>query len=61
VRVSDASLRTGESNYLLESYVFYDAIRERQYFRNVLDAKRFVGSAAGLSLTPTHSRDRLID
>ncbi|KAI8607727.1 hypothetical protein BC830DRAFT_88782 [Chytriomyces sp. MP71] len=32
-------LRTSETNYLYESYVFYEAIRERQYFRDVLDAK----------------------
>ncbi|KAJ3051659.1 hypothetical protein HK097_007336 [Rhizophlyctis rosea] len=32
-------LRTSETNYLCESYVFYEAIRERQYFRDVLDAK----------------------
>ncbi|KAJ3074555.1 hypothetical protein HDU98_010918 [Podochytrium sp. JEL0797] len=32
-------LRTSETNYLYESYVFYEAIRERQYYRDVLDAK----------------------
>ncbi|KAI9343185.1 protein SCAI [Obelidium mucronatum] len=32
-------LRTSETNYLYESFVFYEAIRERQYFRDVLDAK----------------------
>ena len=32
-------LRTSETNYLLESFVFYDAIRERAYFRDVLEAK----------------------
>ncbi|RKO94145.1 hypothetical protein BDK51DRAFT_18963 [Blyttiomyces helicus] len=32
-------LRTSETNYLYESYVFYEAIRDRQYFRDVLDAK----------------------
>ncbi|KAJ3125390.1 hypothetical protein HK100_010835 [Physocladia obscura] len=31
--------KTSETNYLYESYVFYEAIRERQYFRDVLDAK----------------------
>ncbi|KAJ3099341.1 hypothetical protein HDU97_003266 [Phlyctochytrium planicorne] len=32
-------LRTSETNYLYESYVFYEAIRERQYFRDVMEAK----------------------
>ncbi|KAK9696573.1 hypothetical protein K7432_012398 [Basidiobolus ranarum] len=32
-------LRTSETNYLQESYVFYEAIRERAYFRDVLDSK----------------------
>ncbi|KAJ3381675.1 hypothetical protein HDU84_004908 [Entophlyctis sp. JEL0112] len=32
-------LRTSETNYLYESFVFYEAIRERQYFRDVLEAK----------------------
>ena len=32
-------LRTSETNYLLESFVFYDAIRDRSYFRDVLEAK----------------------
>ncbi|TPX50258.1 hypothetical protein SeLEV6574_g01006 [Synchytrium endobioticum] len=32
-------LRTSETNYLHESYVFYDAIRERQYFKDVVEAK----------------------
>lgn len=32
-------LRTSETNYLLESFVFYDAIRERHYFKDVLEAK----------------------
>lgn len=36
------SLRTSETNYLQESFVFYDAIQERAYFRDVLDAKTWV-------------------
>ncbi|KAJ3088343.1 hypothetical protein HK102_008982 [Quaeritorhiza haematococci] len=32
-------LRTSETNYLYESYVFYEAIRDRQYFKDVLDSK----------------------
>ncbi|KAJ1554066.1 hypothetical protein HK405_006110, partial [Cladochytrium tenue] len=32
-------LRTSETNYLYESYVFYEAIRDRQYFRDVIEAK----------------------
>ncbi|KAI9208764.1 protein SCAI [Polychytrium aggregatum] len=32
-------LRTSETNYLLESFIFYDAIRERQYFRDVMETK----------------------
>ena len=32
-------LRTSETNYLFESYIFYDAIRERNYFRDVSEAK----------------------
>ncbi|RKP40464.1 protein SCAI, partial [Dimargaris cristalligena] len=32
-------LRTSETNYLLESYIFYYAIRERAYFRDITDAK----------------------
>ncbi|KAI8847645.1 hypothetical protein BC829DRAFT_395937 [Chytridium lagenaria] len=32
-------LRTSETNYLYESYVFYEAIRDRQYFRDVMEAK----------------------
>ncbi|KAI9297046.1 hypothetical protein K502DRAFT_288547 [Neoconidiobolus thromboides FSU 785] len=32
-------LRTSETNYLYESYVFYEAIHERNYFKDVLDAK----------------------
>ncbi|KAK9710050.1 hypothetical protein K7432_008683 [Basidiobolus ranarum] len=32
-------LRTSETNYLQESYVFYEAIRERAYFKDVLDSK----------------------
>ncbi|KAI8919103.1 protein SCAI [Powellomyces hirtus] len=31
-------LRTSETNYLNESYIFYEAIRARQYFKDVLDA-----------------------
>ncbi|KAI9095450.1 protein SCAI [Phlyctochytrium arcticum] len=31
-------LRTSETNYLHESYVFYEAIRVRQYFKDVLEA-----------------------
>ncbi|CAG8582397.1 7270_t:CDS:10 [Cetraspora pellucida] len=29
-----------ETNYLHESYIFYEAIRERSYFRDVLDVKK---------------------
>ncbi|CAG8819045.1 43683_t:CDS:10 [Gigaspora margarita] len=32
-------LRTSETNYLHESYIFYEAIRERSYFKDVLDVK----------------------
>ncbi|KAF9999873.1 hypothetical protein BGZ65_004832, partial [Modicella reniformis] len=32
-------LRTSETNYLQESYVFYDAIRERRYFNEVSEMK----------------------
>ncbi|KAF9160562.1 hypothetical protein DFQ26_005390 [Actinomortierella ambigua] len=32
-------LRTSETNYLHESYVFYEAIRERRYFNEIADAK----------------------
>lgn len=30
-------LRTSETNYLYESYIFYEAIRERAYFKDVMD------------------------
>ncbi|KAG0244540.1 hypothetical protein BGW41_007303 [Actinomortierella wolfii] len=32
-------LRTSETNYLHESYVFYEAIRERRYFNEIADVK----------------------
>ncbi|KAI8074604.1 hypothetical protein BC940DRAFT_343206 [Gongronella butleri] len=32
-------LRTSETNYLHEAYVFYEAIHDRQYFKNVLEVK----------------------
>ncbi|KAJ3270720.1 hypothetical protein HDV01_007476 [Terramyces sp. JEL0728] len=32
-------LRTSETNYLNESYVFYEAIRDRNYFKDVLETK----------------------
>ncbi|KAJ1981804.1 hypothetical protein H4R35_000570 [Dimargaris xerosporica] len=32
-------MRTSETNYLLESYIFYYAIRERGYFRDITDVK----------------------
>ncbi|KAG0298896.1 hypothetical protein BGZ96_004203 [Linnemannia gamsii] len=32
-------LRTSETNYLQESYVFYDAIRERRYFHDISEMK----------------------
>ncbi|ORY97869.1 hypothetical protein BCR43DRAFT_523976 [Syncephalastrum racemosum] len=32
-------LRTSDTSYLWESYVFYDAIHERQYFKDILEAK----------------------
>lgn len=34
------SLRTSDTSYLLEAYVFYEAIHERQYFKDVLEAKK---------------------
>lgn len=34
------SLRTSETNYLQESYVFYDAIRERRYFNEISEMKK---------------------
>jgi hypothetical protein len=34
-------LRTSETNYLFESYIFYDAIRERQYFKEIGDARKY--------------------
>jgi hypothetical protein len=33
-------LRTSETNYLYESFVFYEAIRDRQYFKDVMEAKK---------------------
>jgi hypothetical protein len=32
--------RTSETNYLHESFVFYEAIRDRNYFKDVMDAKK---------------------
>eukprot|EP01103_Thecamoeba_quadrilineata_P016025 TRINITY_DN523_c0_g1_i2.p1 TRINITY_DN523_c0_g1~~TRINITY_DN523_c0_g1_i2.p1 ORF type:complete len:308 (+),score=50.66 TRINITY_DN523_c0_g1_i2:1092-2015(+) len=32
-------LRTSETNYLYEAYIFYDAIRTRGYFKDVLETK----------------------
>jgi len=32
-------LRTSETNYLNESFVFYEAIRERAYFKDILESK----------------------
>ncbi|RUS15213.1 protein SCAI [Endogone sp. FLAS-F59071] len=32
-------LRTSETNYLREAHIFYEAIRERQYFKDILDNK----------------------
>ncbi|ORX49859.1 hypothetical protein DM01DRAFT_1367959 [Hesseltinella vesiculosa] len=32
-------LRTSETNYLHEAYVFYEAIHDRQYFKNILEVK----------------------
>ncbi|KAG0042200.1 hypothetical protein BGZ83_000778, partial [Gryganskiella cystojenkinii] len=32
-------LRTSETNYLQESYIFYDAIRERRYFNEISEIK----------------------
>ncbi|KAI8368679.1 protein SCAI [Choanephora cucurbitarum] len=32
-------LRTSETNYLYESYVFYEAIHERQYFKDIIEVK----------------------
>jgi hypothetical protein len=36
------SLRTSESNYLVESYVFYDAIHNRNYFGEVFSGRKSV-------------------
>lgn len=35
-----SSLRTSETNYLHEAHVFYEAILDRAYFKDVLDAKK---------------------
>lgn len=35
-------LRTSETNYLFESYIFYDAIRERQYFKEIGDTRKYL-------------------
>ncbi|KAI9014455.1 protein SCAI [Phycomyces nitens] len=32
-------LRTSETNYLHEAYVFYEAVHERQYFKDILEVK----------------------
>ncbi|KAI9365026.1 protein SCAI, partial [Pilaira anomala] len=32
-------LRTSETNYLYEAYVFYEAIHDRQYFKDILEVK----------------------
>ncbi|KAG2235536.1 hypothetical protein INT48_003099 [Thamnidium elegans] len=32
-------LRTSETNYLHEAYVFYEAIHDRQYFKDILEVK----------------------
>lgn len=32
-------LRTSETNYLHESFIFYEAIRDRQYFKSVLETR----------------------
>ncbi|KAI8388311.1 protein SCAI [Radiomyces spectabilis] len=32
-------LRTSETNYLYEAYIFYEAIHERQYFKDILEVK----------------------
>ncbi|KAI7897571.1 uncharacterized protein BX663DRAFT_565423 [Cokeromyces recurvatus] len=32
-------LRTSETNYLHEAYVFYEAIHERQYFKDILEVR----------------------
>ncbi|KAI8378542.1 hypothetical protein BD560DRAFT_389678 [Blakeslea trispora] len=32
-------LRTSETNYLYEAYVFYEAIHERQYFKDIIEVK----------------------
>ncbi|PVU85601.1 hypothetical protein BB559_006924 [Furculomyces boomerangus] len=34
-------VKTSDVNYLQESYTFYEAIRERNYFRDVLDVQNF--------------------
>ena len=44
-------LRTSETNYLFESHVFYDAIRERDYFRAI--APSVSGSQASIPMIPT--------
>jgi len=37
-------LRTSETNYLRESFTFYEAIRSRSYFREIINSKTFVPS-----------------
>jgi hypothetical protein len=34
-------LKTSETNYLQESFVFYEAIRERNYYKHVDDHKEY--------------------
>jgi len=36
------SLRTSETMYLEESFVFYEAIRMRDYFKDVFETKKCV-------------------
>lgn len=40
------SLRTSETTYLEESFVFYEAIRLRDYFKDVFETKKYVRAQA---------------
>jgi hypothetical protein len=55
------SLRTSDVKYLQESFVFYDAIRVRQYFRDPTD-KTYLSLAALLHYCPfVHPTQFLVD
>lgn len=40
------SLRTSETTYLEESFVFYEAIRLRDYFKDVFETKKYARAHA---------------